>query len=102
MFSFVGSQGLFAIEHKDNEQPEKVATLRYQYTGTNQQDVTDKDAWNDVTNGNPQSCDEEPDLPCIVQFESTEYVDIEAFLNAHPSLGEIMDSDELISTKSEE
>ena len=101
MFSFVGSQWLFAIEHKDNEHPEKVATPRYQYTGTNQQDVTDKDAWNDVTNTPPDSCDNEEELPCIVQFDSSDYTSIEAFLIDHPSFGEVMGAEELISTKSE-
>ena len=99
LFSFIGSKIALAIV--DNDKAEEIVTMRYQYNGTDALDVTDQNAWTDVSNTNPSPCDEEAELPCIVEFESSEYTDIQAFLNDHPSLEDIMRAEELISTKSE-
>lgn len=101
LFSVSGA--IFVNAHdgtKELESEREVVTLRYQYTGTDAGNVTDENAWQDVTNTNPQSCDNRLELPCVVEFDSSQYDDIEEFLDAHPSLTEIMGATETISTKS--
>lgn len=101
LFSVSGAIFVNAYDQKKVLETEReVVTLRYQYTGDDSADLYNLGEWELLDPDDSATCNNIPQLPCVVQFENTEYQNIQAFLDAHPTLPDIMDADELISTKS--
>lgn len=103
LFSVSGA--IFVNAHdgtKELESEREAVILRFQYTGTSGSTVDNLSLWNDLNSNPTENCDEAEELPCIVEFDSSQYPDIESFLEDHPSLEDIMNAQQfLISTKSE-
>lgn len=74
-------------------------TMSYQYDRNDAIGIGDAANWNDLSSTPQQGCSEGTDLPCIVQFESTEYPDLATFLAAHNDAAEIFSSGKTVSSK---
>ncbi len=77
----------------------KVTLVKYQYTENTMDNLFDHTKWDDVTVAAPASCGDPGDLPCIIEFDSEVYADIEDFLNSNPDLTSLRQNSTEISSK---
>lgn len=78
----------------------KKSALMFQYQESDDSRINDETAWTDVTNNAPESCSEGNVLPCVIQFDTTDYPDLSAYLAAHPTVQDIKNDDQyLVSQK---
>ena len=77
----------------------KVAPVQYQYMENTADDLFDHTKWNNLSTTPPVSCGDPGDLPCVIEFDSTVYPDIEAFLLANPDLSSLRQNSTEISSK---
>jgi len=77
----------------------KVTTLKYRYNLNTETGINAVTNWTDVSNqSNPSGCGGS-DIPCLVQFESSEYANLSAYLSANPTADDMEDSGRVISHK---
>lgn len=75
-------------------------TKTYQYQQANNDRLFDETAWADLDIEESQSCSEGSTLPCVVEFEDTEFADIGEYLEAYPTRMDILnDTNHLVSDK---
>lgn len=91
----------FPVVQATEEQPASF-TLRYQFTGQDDGDLHESGMWVPLEQNDDPGCDEAPILPCVVEFETSEFVDIETFYNSFDDIDDLMTngSDYIKSTKS--
>ncbi len=77
----------------------KVALVKYQYTENTMDNLFDDTKWDDVTVAAPASCGDPGDLPCIIEFDSEVYADIEDFLESNNDLTSLRPNSTEISSK---
>jgi len=73
--------------------------VRYQYMENSNSELFDHTKWDDVTSTTPENCGDAGTLPCVIEFDSVVYEDIEAFLIANPNLTSLRANSTEISTK---
>ncbi len=84
--------GTAAFKALDNNVIEK----EYRYLKNDDTDINQVASWEEVTSSEPIDCDNLNQLPCVISISGS-LVD---FLQENNTLGKIMASDELKSTKS--
>ncbi|RYF25077.1 MAG: hypothetical protein EOO42_04535 [Flavobacteriales bacterium] len=72
-------------------------TMTYQYDRNDAFGIDNPAHWNNLAETPQQSCSEGTTLPCIVQFDSSEYVDLDAFLATNDDAAKILSSGKTIS-----
>lgn len=73
----------------------------YQYDDNTSANLFDRMAWIDLDVEEAISCTEGDDLPCTVQFDTSEYADIDAFLTANNTPTLIATSGRVVEEKAE-
>lgn len=86
---------------KASDSEKRVTMVRYQFDEASESELSDPNNWTDVTNSTPQNCGPAGDLPCIIEYDSATHGDIAAFLAANPTLEQIEENAEVVSTKQE-
>jgi hypothetical protein len=82
---------------------DKKATLTYRYNGSNAAGVTTAANWTDPSvDPDPQGCAAGTEIPCLVQFETSEYANISAFIAAKPSNSQMLSSGKVQTRKDEQ
>ncbi|MCJ0741852.1 hypothetical protein [Pedobacter montanisoli] len=80
----------------------KTATLKYRYTGNDETGLHTASNWDDVSSQpSPEGCEPGDEIPCLVQFDSGEYTDIQDFINQNPSLTDMIETNRIQSYKNE-
>lgn len=74
-------------------------TMTYQYDRNDAVGIDDPAHWNDLSVSPQESCSEGTTLPCIVQFDSSEYADLDAFLATNDDATKILNSGKTITKK---
>jgi hypothetical protein len=74
-------------------------TMSYQYDRNDAVGIEDPANWNDLSSTPQQGCSEGTTLPCIVEFDSSEYPDLDTFLATHDDAAEIISSGKTVSRK---
>lgn len=77
----------------------KATPVRYQYMENTPDNLFDHLKWENVTFNPPASCGDPGDLPCIIEFDSEVYADIEAFLSVNTDLTSLRQNSTEISSK---
>ncbi|WAC39041.1 DUF6520 family protein [Pedobacter sp. SL55] len=81
---------------------EKLATLKYRYTGNNEAGLHTASNWDDVSaQPNPEGCEPGEEIPCLVEFDTSEYTDLQDFIDQNPTLQDMIDSERVQSYKNE-
>lgn len=79
------------------------AILTYRYNGSNAAGVTTVANWTDPSiEPNPQNCEAGTEIPCLVQFDTSEYADISAFIADKPSNALMLSSGKVQTRKDEQ
>ncbi|RYF26674.1 MAG: hypothetical protein EOO42_00880 [Flavobacteriales bacterium] len=71
--------------------------VRYKYKNNTSTNINQPSSWEVITSENEPTCDDSPELPCVVEVDGS----LSTFLINHPTAQDIMDADEIRSTKSE-
>ncbi|MCX2584335.1 hypothetical protein [Pedobacter sp. MR22-3] len=80
----------------------KTVTLKYRYNLNTATGISTASNWTDVSDQpNPSGCGGE-EIPCLVQFDSSEYSSITAFLSANPTIPDMEESERVVSHKDEQ
>lgn len=80
----------------------KTATLKYRYNGPDEAGLHTPGNWSDVSaQPNPEGCEPGEEIPCLIQFETPEYDDLQDFLDQNPTLQDMIDSETVQSYKNE-
>lgn len=67
--------------------------LAYQYTGDDETGVMSSGNWTPITyNPTPTECESIGDLPCVVQFDDSQFDDIADFLSNYADADEVNSS----------
>ncbi|KLT63912.1 hypothetical protein [Pedobacter sp. BMA] len=81
---------------------EKFTTLKFRYNLNTETGINNPSNWTDVSNvSNPSGCGGD-DIPCLLQFDSSEYANLSAYLTANPTASDMDDSGKVISHKAEQ
>ncbi len=95
-FGLVFSLSAFTLEDK------KIATLTYRYDGDDEAGLNVPGNWTNISQEEePEGCEAGVEIPCLVQFDTTDYDDIADFLSENPTLQDMIDSDHIQSYKDE-
>lgn len=80
----------------------KIATLTYRYNGPDEAGLTDPLNWSDLSEEEePEGCEVGDELPCLVQFNDTEYDDIADFYTTHSTAPSMFASQKVLTRKDE-
>lgn len=80
----------------------KSSTLTYRYNGNDEGGLHTAGNWSDVSNQEePEGCEPGEEIPCFVQFDSSEYANIQIFIDENPTLGDMIDSERIQTYKDE-
>lgn len=75
-------------------------TVKYRFTGTSTADLHDISKWDDVSaQPTPTPCEVGTELPCLVEFQTSEYDNIQDFLDQNEDVSDMIATDRVISLK---
>jgi hypothetical protein len=71
----------------------------FRYNNSTATNISQTASWTDVTGTDPDQCNSGPALPCVIELD-VDVMPLSTFLSTHDSASEIIDSDQIRSTKS--
>lgn len=81
---------------------EKFSTLKFRYTGSDASGLHTVGNWQDVsTQPNPEGCDPGEEIPCLIEFDTSQWSSLSAYLSANSTLQDMVDSGAIQSYKDE-
>lgn len=102
----VFSGSLIAFQTKEEDQV--FETVRFQYDLDEENGIDNPGNWVDVTDISPDDCGTSGDLPCVVEFSTTQYTPqgndrgIASFLDTYDDALSIMNSGHLEDSKADQ
>jgi hypothetical protein len=99
LFAILLGLGLVFTQSAFKPAKKSATTVMYQYEDTNDARINLEDAWTDVTFETPESCSEGAVLPCVIEFDTTEFATLGAYLAAHPTAQAIKDDPNNVVSK---
>jgi hypothetical protein len=70
---------------------QKTTTLKYRFTGTSTTELHDISKWDDVSaQPTPAPCETGDELPCLVEFQTSEYDNIQDFIDQNEEVSDMV------------
>lgn len=93
----LGTFTLMSFGEKNKKEP---TTLKYRYDLSSPTGIDNPLNWTEVSSEpNPQGCQQNQPLPCLVEFTDEEFEDLNAFLEDYDNATAIMGSGHVTATK---
>ncbi|RZK53174.1 MAG: hypothetical protein EOO91_18130 [Pedobacter sp.] len=79
---------------------QKTTTLKYRFTGTSTADLHNITKWEDVSaEPTPTPCETGTELPCLVEFQNSEFDNIQDFIDQNEEVSDMVATNRVISLK---